>query len=239
MSSESHPRKDNPHETVSIKFENMPSLHHIRVHLNLIAFLLIITTFHLLETEARRLCGPNQFRCKNGRRCISALHVCDGVAHCKDSLDESAQLCAGNYTGLTKSMTSDCKPGMYRCRFGGCVNATQICDGHPDCLDGSDETNDLCRKNRCSPKHFRCDYGACIRNRLSCNGRADCLDGSDETREICHERSCPPDHYKCNYGACILKEKMCDKRYNCVDRSDEWEEQCKSKKSLQSKKTST
>lgn len=87
------------------------------------------------------------------------------------------------------------------------------CDGHADCLDGSDETQSLCSKlftkykiyqksnvfqctyfllftfNRCPGLAFRCKYGACINKNLICDGNKDCVDGSDESAPECRVNS--------------------------------------------------
>ncbi|OXA64455.1 low-density lipoprotein receptor [Folsomia candida] len=201
-------------------------------NINKFFFLSVVVTFILLqflfvEITSRKVCGPNAFRCRDGKGCVAALDVCDGESHClKDSSDENVHFCSGNYTGLTKQLIDECAAGMYRCRFGGCINAQHLCNGVIDCYDGSDETYDICRKNRCSKNKFRCDYGACIKGSLSCNGKPNCPDGSDETRTLCEDHVCQINSFKCNYGACIPDSKVCDKKPDCLDKSDEFQTAC-------------
>ncbi|ODN04628.1 Low-density lipoprotein receptor [Orchesella cincta] len=179
-----------------------------------------------IVSEAKRVCGPNQFRCRNGKGCVAALDVCDSERHCKDESEENVQFCSGNYSNLTKNLEQECSAGMYRCRFGGCITSKHLCDGRIDCFDGSDETSDICRKNRCLGKKFRCDYGGCIKLSQQCNGKGECPDGSDETRGLCEEHICSLGSFKCNYGACIPGEKVCDGKADCLDKSDEFKSAC-------------
>jgi len=79
-----------------------------------------------------------------------------------------------------------CLPGQFRCRYGACIPDVQMCNGHVNCADGTDESVETCQNVKCNRNQFQCRYGACIPSTKMCNGRKDCYyDGSDESAELC------------------------------------------------------
>uniref|UniRef100_A0AAY5L1M4 SCO-spondin n=1 Tax=Esox lucius TaxID=8010 RepID=A0AAY5L1M4_ESOLU len=89
-----------------------------------------------------------------------------------------------------------CVEGQFSCRLFGCVDAEAVCNGHQDCVDGSDEdqfcssigttprpaltTSRPAPPSPCSPKQFSCSSGECVHLDKRCDLRRDCADGSDE-----------------------------------------------------------
>ncbi|XP_046808532.1 serine protease nudel [Lucilia cuprina] len=102
----------------------------------------------------------------------------------------------------------------FRCPLGLCLNASQICDGHMDCHDGSDEKLEMCtRLNKtCDPSEMKCRTSdKCLPKTKFCDHIADCEDLTDEPT-IC---SC------FTYLRATDPSKICDGVRNCWDKSDE------------------
>ncbi|KAL3888125.1 hypothetical protein ACJMK2_000505 [Sinanodonta woodiana] len=78
---------------------------------------------------ALETCGEGQFSCGGGE-CKPAAEVirCDGTPQCKNGGDESVRHCGCKVN--TDFMCADMKR---------CVSASQRCNNHADCADGSDE----------------------------------------------------------------------------------------------------
>ncbi|XP_077542455.1 MAM and LDL-receptor class A domain-containing protein 2-like [Haemaphysalis longicornis] len=96
-------------------------------------------------SSPRPTCGYGMFSCRDGKNCIPALLLCDGVKDCLNGADE---MCGG--VGL-------CPDDHYHCRQPPkCIPKSNLCDGHRDCTDGSDEI--LCDK---CPSYFCLNGGNC------------------------------------------------------------------------------
>ncbi|XP_063585807.1 SCO-spondin-like [Penaeus indicus] len=114
----------------------------------------------------------------------------------------------------------------FRCDYGGCIPSQFMCNGHLDCWDGSDETQEICLHHNCPKRTFKCKYGGCLKRLQVCDGKAQCFDGSDEDPKLCAKKSCFSRHFQCSYGACIKKHEKCDGVSDCSDSSDETPELC-------------
>jgi len=127
-----------------------------------------------------------RFQCRNGE-CIAGEFLCDGVANCRDSSDETATECTK--PGIV------CPTYAFRCNYGACVNGDSVCNGIQDCVDNSDETQSQCRTTstsnqterprQCKVNQFSCDNGQCIADIDVCDGISNCADGSDEVSTRC------------------------------------------------------
>uniref|UniRef100_A0A4W5QCD1 EGF-like domain-containing protein n=1 Tax=Hucho hucho TaxID=62062 RepID=A0A4W5QCD1_9TELE len=132
-------------------------------------------------------CAPNNtcmegmFQCRN-QVCIPQRFACDHDDDCGDGSDETLEC-----------KYESCSLGEFRCTDGRCLPRVQWeCDGHPDCLDQSDELphNPKCSdaENLCNGTFFVCVNGRCVSLASLCNRRDDCGDASDERN--CHVNEC-------------------------------------------------
>ncbi|MEQ2208192.1 hypothetical protein XENOCAPTIV_018968, partial [Xenoophorus captivus] len=123
---------------------------------------------------------------------------------------------------------------------GNCTFPGFLCNGHPqcpdgsdedaalcmnDCPDGSDEDADTCAQRTCRPGEFKCANGRCVPSSYVCDAQDDCGDGSDEPYETCMgpDYKCDEDtEFSCktNYR-CIPQWARCDGTNDCIDNSDE------------------
>ncbi|XP_073758491.1 uncharacterized protein [Callorhinus ursinus] len=112
-----------------------------------------------------------------------------------------------------------CTPSSVRCRNGeGCVSQEYLCDGKPDCQDGSDEG--ACSRFCNRPGVFQClNRNQCIEEKYHCDGAQQCSDGSDELGCWKPTEDCS---LRCdNKTRCIPKRWLCDGNADCSDERDE------------------
>lgn len=84
------------------------------------------------------LLDSDDFRCQDGRSCISRNLVCDGRSHCQDGSDEFK--CPSVTSTSAQEKLLKCQRGSKLCDDGReCVLYRHVCDGEMDCKDGSDE----------------------------------------------------------------------------------------------------
>lgn len=127
----------------------------------------------------------------------------------------------------------------FRCKNGLCIPKELICDGTSDCLDGSDEDQEMCQNLECREEEFSCQSsGHCIPIRCLCDENPDCPDGSDERycdiEELAtSDAGCPQGKFACGNldsssteSVCISMESVCDGRQDCADGSDEGRDMC-------------
>lgn len=79
----------------------------------------------------------------------------------------------------TSPEAKSCGATDFQCSSGECVKASVHCDGHPDCIDQSDEEG--CSHTVACPTKLRCERSReCLLPEWLCDGQQDCRDRSDE-----------------------------------------------------------
>jgi len=118
--------------------------------------------------------------------------------------------------------TAGCADAEFSCDGGRlCVTRRWLCDGFPDCKDGTDELPGNCAvhpSRNCSSSEHRCGEGKCVPAVWRCDGEADCGDQSDEAN--CAS-ACPAHKFTCADRSCIASRWRCDGMRDCPDGSDE------------------
>ena len=124
------------------------------------------------------MCTSFAFRCNDGTKTVSDVHVCRGFAYCSDCSDQR------NCSKFADMATCNTGPNsLIKCVF-----AEELCDGEVQCDNCFDERN--CHDS----KRFFCEDGyGCVNFNLNnnvesvatrsfkfCDGDIHCIDGSDE-----------------------------------------------------------
>ncbi|XP_067227657.1 basement membrane-specific heparan sulfate proteoglycan core protein isoform X17 [Chanodichthys erythropterus] len=175
-----------------------------------------------------RVCLSNEFRCQDGLACIPRDFVCDKRPDCNDLSDE--ENCPVRPTPPTPPKTrpppgpGPCRADQATCQNGQCISKDYVCDGEPDCTDGSDEFK-CGTPSPCEPNEFKCQNGRCALKLWRCDGDNDCQDNSDEMN--CPTKGpgdmCAPEQFVClSDRTCIPASYQCDEEPDCADRSDEY-----------------
>ncbi|KAK6167360.1 hypothetical protein SNE40_021407 [Patella caerulea] len=97
-----------------------------------------------------------------------------------------------------------------------CVDQSLVCNGISECLNGRDESVEICG---CLPNEFQCNNTHCIDAIRRCDTFADCEDGNDE--QDCETHICPENFIKCDNHFCIARYNECNFVDDCGDNSDE------------------
>lgn len=124
-----------------------------------------------------------------------------------------------------RHVATNCYADQFRCfRDGECISQDFVCNGHPECTDGSDELTEVCSwspSKRCKGG-FTCKNRRCVTDRRwLCDGEDDCGDGSDELGCMLNCTLANRQFVCADRSRCLAVERVCDRTTDCRDGSDE------------------
>lgn len=112
-------------------------------------------------------CHEETFSCRNSKRCIDKIYLCDGADDCGDGSDEST-----DELGPCHHIT--CHPSQFLCDKSYCISKSWLCDSIYDCKDKTDEDPRHCSV-KCTAEQFFCEKSKrCIPKTWQCDGHSDC-----------------------------------------------------------------
>ena len=132
-----------------------------------------------------------------------------------NELESTSSLCIFDETYIQKNDLYLQDERLHKCQDHTFILNHYVCDGHTDCLNGSDEAN--CPHVCSFYSHKNCD----IEHYLCQSLLHDCY-------KKCHTDNCTCSdlYFQCESGGCIPSSKICDIYPDCEDESDESSDLC-------------
>ncbi|KAI6172880.1 Low-density lipoprotein receptor domain class A [Aphelenchoides besseyi] len=179
-------------------------------------------------------CSGTFFQCAIGQTFVLKCPSVDGqafdpaISSC--NFKNSVRFCPEYDHVLHCTIRETCDPrGQFACcESQQCIDYSERCNGHRECIAGEDETN--CPS--CARNEFACvKSGTCIPADLRCNGKVDdCADGSNLDEIGCSKNETCWGKFACDSAESIIKtghttcidiSKRCDSVVDCPSEEDE------------------
>ncbi|XP_066264301.1 uncharacterized protein [Branchiostoma lanceolatum] len=127
----------------------------------------------------------------------------------------------------TIDKSQECLDTHFRCGDGSCVHLVYLCDSVSDCMDGTDESLEVCgAADTCPEFSFSCREGGggqCISLSFFCDRDDHCNTYEDEINCEWPEVNCRTDlgELECENKKCYDSKLRCDGNSDCKDKTDE------------------